>query len=141
MNRDTLIGFVLIALVLIGFGWWNQPSDEDIQAYQRQQDSIAAVEKDRQTKAKMAEAERKAEAEAAAKGDSTSLFFAALNGSSQQVVLKNEKVELTFDTKGGSTIDPIKQDYNSAVTAPAAPTNRWKGSVKNICVTDTRRCA
>jgi uncharacterized repeat protein (TIGR02543 family) len=31
---------------------------------------------------------------------------------------------ITFDTKGGSTIDPIKQDYNSAVTAPAAPTKK-----------------
>ena len=24
MNKDTIIGFVLIALVLIGFSWWNQ---------------------------------------------------------------------------------------------------------------------
>ena len=30
MNRDTIIGFVLIALVLIGFSWWNQPSAEQI---------------------------------------------------------------------------------------------------------------
>ena len=31
MNRDTIIGFVLIALVLIGFSWWNQPSAEQIE--------------------------------------------------------------------------------------------------------------
>ena len=42
MNRDTVIGFVLIALVLIGFSWWNQPSAEQIEAA-RKQDSIAAV--------------------------------------------------------------------------------------------------
>ena len=29
---------------------------------------------------------------------------------------------ITFDTDGGSTITPITQDYNSAVTAPSAPT-------------------
>ena len=29
---------------------------------------------------------------------------------------------ITFNTNGGTTIDPIKQDYNSAVTAPANPT-------------------
>ncbi len=29
---------------------------------------------------------------------------------------------ITFNTNGGTTIDPIKQDYNSAVTAPADPT-------------------
>ena len=45
MNRDTIIGFVLIALVLIGFSWWNQPSAEEIEAA-RTQDSLAAVMKD-----------------------------------------------------------------------------------------------
>ena len=44
MNKDTLIGFVLIGIVLIGFSWWNQPSEEQIAEYQRQQDSIAAVQ-------------------------------------------------------------------------------------------------
>ena len=36
MNRDTIIGFVLIALVLIGFSWWNQPSAEQIEAARKQ---------------------------------------------------------------------------------------------------------
>ena len=45
MNKDTLIGFVLIALVLIGFSWYNQPSAEEIEAA-RKQDSIAAAIKD-----------------------------------------------------------------------------------------------
>ena len=42
MNRDTIIGFVLIAVVLIGFSWYNSPSKEEIEAA-RQQDSIAAA--------------------------------------------------------------------------------------------------
>ena len=29
---------------------------------------------------------------------------------------------LTFDTDGGNSIDPITQDYNTDVTAPADPT-------------------
>ena len=41
MNRDTIIGFALIALVLIGFSWWNQPSAEQIEAA-RMQDSTHA---------------------------------------------------------------------------------------------------
>ena len=102
MNRDTLIGFVLIALVLIGFSWWNQPSAEEIEAA-RKQDSIAAAIKDQAAKQQKAnEAARQAQAEEAAKGDSSALFFSALNGTNQPIVLKNEKVELTFDTKGGT---------------------------------------
>ena len=101
MNKDTIIGFVLIGLVLIGFSWYNQPSEEAILAQQKE-DSIAAVVKQNAEKAKKAaEAQRKSEAEAAAKGDTTALFHAALNGESSYVTLKNGLVELILDTKGG----------------------------------------
>ena len=111
MNRDTIIGFVLIAVVLIGFSWWSQPSAEEIEASQKQ-DSIAAAMKEQAAKKQKAEeAARKAQAEAAAMGDSTALFYSALNGENQQVVLKNGKVELTFDTKGGTISKAIINDF------------------------------
>ena len=111
MNKDTLIGFVLIALVLIGFSWYNQPSAEEIEAAGKQ-DSIAAAIKDNAAKQQKANEEaRRAQAEAAAKGDSTALFFSALNGENQSVVLKNEKVELTFDTKGGTISKAIIKGF------------------------------
>ena len=111
MNKDTIIGFVLIALVLIGFSWYNQPSAEEIEAA-RKQDSIATAIKENAAKQQKAEeAQRKAKAEAAAKGDSTALFFSALNGTSQNIVLKNGKVELTFDTKGGTITKAIIKDF------------------------------
>ena len=113
MNKDTIIGFVLIALVLIGFSWWNQPSAEEIEAA-RKQDSIAAAIKDNAAKQQQAdEAAKKAQAEAAAKGDSTALFFSALNGQNQNVVLKNDKVELTFSTKGGSIAKAIIKGFEN----------------------------
>ena len=103
MNKDTLIGFVLIGLVLIGFSWYNQPSQEEIEAYRKQQDSIAAVQQDREVKKAMADADRKAAAEAAALADTTALFHQALQTRAERkVTLKNEKVELTFSTKGGT---------------------------------------
>ena len=102
MNKDTIIGFVLIALVLIGFSWYNQPSAEEIEAA-RKQDSIAAAIKDNAVKQqKVDEAERKAQAEAAITDDSTAIFFSVLKGTNQPVILKNDKVELTFSTKGGT---------------------------------------
>ena len=118
MNRDTIIGFVLIALVLIGFSWWNQPSAEQIEAA-RKQDSIAAVAKEK------AEKEQAAKAAAAtantavnttvdsAAVDTTSLFHTALNGTSQKVVLKNSKLELTLDTKGGVVRKAVIKDFKS----------------------------
>ena len=105
MNRDTIIGFVLIAVVLIGFSWYNSPSKEEIEAA-RQQDSIAAALQNEAKKAAQQEAEAKKEEAKkiqldSVKADTTALFYQALNGTSQQVVLKNQKLELTLDTKGG----------------------------------------
>ena len=101
MDKNTIIGFVLIAAVLIGFSWWSRPSEEDI-AQQRIQDSITAVAKQK------AEQQLKAEQQATksnvaglAAMDSTALFYNAFNGKAQDVVLRNSKLELTLNTKGG----------------------------------------
>lgn len=101
MDKNTIIGFVLIAAVLIGFSWWSRPSEEDI-AQQRIQDSITAVAKQK------AEQQLKAEQQATksnvaglAAMDSTVLFYNAFNGKAQDVVLRNSKLELTLNTKGG----------------------------------------
>lgn len=101
MNKNTTIGLILMALLIFGYGWYVQPSEEQI-AMQRQQDSIAnAIKQQAEQDRKLAEANRKAKAAEQAKADTTALFYKALNGKSQQVVLKNDKVELTLDTKGG----------------------------------------
>lgn len=101
MDKNTIIGFVLMALVLFGYGWYAQPSEEDMAA-QRRQDSIDTAMKDEAAKQqKLNEVERKAQALAQAQADTTALFHKALNGKSQRVTLRNNKVELTLDTKGG----------------------------------------
>lgn len=101
MNKNTTIGLILMALLIFGYGWYVQPSEEQI-AMQRQQDSIAnAIKQQAEKEQKMAEANRKAKAAERAKNDTTALFYSALNGKSQQVVLKNSSVELTLNTKGG----------------------------------------
>ena len=33
MNKDTITGFVLIALILVAFTWYNQPSAEQILSF------------------------------------------------------------------------------------------------------------
>ena len=113
MNKDTIIGFVLIALVLIGYSWWAQPSAEQIEAA-RKQDSIAAVMKDKAIEAqRQADQQVKAAIDSAALTDTTSLFHTALQGTSQKVVLKNQKLELTLDTKGGVIRKAVIKDFKS----------------------------
>lgn len=100
MDKNTIIGFVLIAALLIGFSWYTKPSEEEI-AQQRKQDSITAIAK--QKAEQQLETEKQtAQANAAlANQDTTKTFYKALNGKAQNVVLKNSKLELTLNTKGG----------------------------------------
>lgn len=100
MDKNTIIGFVLIAALLIGFSWYTKPSEEEI-AQQRKQNSITAIAK--QKAEQQLETEKQtAQANAAlANQDTTKTFYKALNGKAQNVVLKNSKLELTLNTKGG----------------------------------------
>ncbi len=113
MNKDTIIGFVLIALVLIGFSWWNQPSEEQMEAA-RKQDSIAAVMKEKAIEAKKkTDQQVKAAIDSASLADTTALFHSALQGTSQKVTLKNSKLELTLDTKGGVVRKAVIKNFKS----------------------------
>lgn len=111
MDKNNIIGFVLIAALLIGFSWWSQPSEEQQRA-QFVQDSIAAVKKEQAEKAaKLAAAKKQAEAKEKIQSDSTALFYSALNGKAEKVVLKNKKVELTLNTKGGTVEKAVIKGY------------------------------
>ncbi len=45
MDKNTLIGMLLMAAVIFGFMWLNRPSEAELAEQQRQMDSIAAVQK------------------------------------------------------------------------------------------------
>ena len=102
MDKNTIIGFVLIAVVLFGFTWYNQPSKEEMEAM-RVQDSIETVAKQKaEEQLKVAEIQRKAEAALKAVEDSTALFHGVMQGAEQKVVLSNDKVELTLSSHGAT---------------------------------------
>ena len=111
MNKNNIIGFLLIALVLIGFSWYTQPSAEEQRAAFIQ-DSIAKAKHAEIEKAsKAAAAKRQANAKAKIEADSTALFYSALKGQAKKIVLKNEKVELTLNTKGGTVEKAVIKGY------------------------------
>ncbi len=111
MDKNTITGFVLIALVLFGFAYWQQPSKEEI-AQQRQQfvaDSIAAVKKAQLAKADSLKTAQSTSNVAVA--DTTALFYSALTGQAKNVILKNDKVRLTLSTKGGIVEKAVINNY------------------------------
>lgn len=110
MDKNTIVGFVLIALVLFGFAWWQQPSAEELekQRIELRKDSIANAKK---AQADKNNAKMKAGMLAEHKTDSTALFYSALNGNAKDIILKNDEVELTLNTKGGIVKKAVIKNY------------------------------
>lgn len=111
MDKNTIIGMVLIAALLFGYSWYSQPSAEEQRAA-FVQDSIAQAKKRELEKAQKANAaaHKQTEQQQAA-ADTTALFHAAMQGEEQRVVLKNNKVELTLNSKGATVERAVVKNY------------------------------
>ena len=111
MDKNTTTGFILIAIVLIAFSYFNRPSAEEQRAA-FVQDSIARVERmNAEKKQKAAAAAKEALAKQKAEEDTTALFHIALKGTAENVVLKNDKVELTLNTKGATVVKAVVKGF------------------------------
>lgn len=111
MNKNNIIGFLLIAVVLIGFSWYNQPSAEEQRAAFVQNSIAKAKHAEMEKASKAAAAKRQTNAKAKVEADSTALFYSALKGQAKKIVLKNEKVELTLNTKGATVEKAVIKGY------------------------------
>ncbi|MDY0216614.1 MAG: hypothetical protein RBS19_06645, partial [Bacteroidales bacterium] len=47
MDKNTVIGLVLIFLLFIGFSFWNAPSEEEKEALRLEQDSLAQIRREK----------------------------------------------------------------------------------------------
>ncbi len=111
MDKNTITGFILIILVMIGFSYWSRPSEAQL-AEMARQDSIAQVE---QAKAQ-AELEKKAMEANTEKQeivDSTSAFFAVKQGTAETITLQNEHLSVGISTLGGVLENATLKEYKN----------------------------
>ena len=95
MDKNTITGLVLIAILLVGFSFLSRPSEEQIAAQKKYYDSIAVVQKQEEAlKAKAAAALANEKGEATGTVDSTSLFFNAMQGKESFTTIQNNLVEI-----------------------------------------------
>lgn len=103
MDKNTIIGFVLMALVLIGFSWYSRPSEAQLKA-QRERDSIAAIQQAEAQKAEEEAAQNSAPIgfpDGKSTPDSASILFAASQGTEELITLENDLVKVVINTRGG----------------------------------------
>ena len=114
MDKNTWLGFLLIAAIIIGFSMLNRPSQEELAEQQRIQDSIAVAqpqEADEQRVSQESTAQLEQSTNNATPISQDSLqaqlqavygtFAQAAQGTEQLVTVENKVLRLTLSTHGG----------------------------------------
>ena len=123
MNKNTIIGFILIGITLFGFTWYQSKEYEKQVAYQTQVDSIARAERAAQYIADSI-AGRLPVADTLAGGArpvyeapvaiyKDSLLEAAHSGQESIYTIANDKIEVAFTTKGAQPDSVKVQNYRT----------------------------
>lgn len=128
MDKNTWIGFLLIAVIIVGFSLLNRPSEEQLAERQRIQDSIALVqaqeyEAQRLSEQIAQEAKATQNSEAVAATDHEALeqqvaavygpFAPAAKGEEGLVIIENEKVRLGIARRGGRIAQAELKEYKA----------------------------
>jgi len=110
MDKNTWIGFLLIAAIIVGFTMLNRPSKEELAERQRQQDSIALVQ------ASIAEAMHLTDSITAAEEAQApaAVEVKETKPEEQWVTLQNEHLRLTLSTYGGAIQRAELLDYHAS---------------------------
>ncbi|MBD78694.1 MAG: membrane protein insertase YidC [Crocinitomicaceae bacterium] len=137
MDRNSLVGFVLIGAILIGYTYWMAPNEAEIAAHERKMDSIAQVEK-QEVAAKI---ERDSVEMASTKNQTEILlndsmrnqqdslrkletyeqygrFSDATSGAIQYYTIENEKIRVKISTKGGRPVSAELKEYKKFDETP-----------------------
>ena len=116
-NKSTIIGWILIAAVMVGFIWINKPTEEQLAEQARlraAQDSIALVQAQQELDQSMAEARYNQ----TLLQDTTSALYQAAQGEEQTFTLENEVVRLTFSNRGARVTSAILKEYTNQEGLP-----------------------
>ncbi len=138
MNKDTILGFFFIFLILVGYSWYVAPSEQEIAQQQKElaiQDSLREIQKEQ---SRIAETDRKRMKAAddveqqttiaEPVTDDTSLnkmqlqkfgnYAAVSKGEEKEYTIENNKIKLRISTKGGNITYAELKDYHTYDSLP-----------------------
>ncbi len=131
MNKNSIIGFILIAAIMIGYTYWMAPSEEELARQEFVADSLAMVQKQREAElAKMAALEEVTDeqqetvidynqsedfSEMVSKYDK---FANAAIGNEQSYIIENDLVKIEISNLGGYVKTVELKDYQTFDSLP-----------------------
>ena len=118
MDRNTVIGFVLLGLLLFVYLYINTKSSHELEAQRKHiADSVAAVARFREAAAQK-EADAHKDSTVAAQPVDTTGFNPAFKGTEQLLTVENDLVKVVFSNKGGQPVDVELKRFKSYDSTP-----------------------
>jgi YidC/Oxa1 family membrane protein insertase len=132
MDRNSIIGIVLIFVILVVFSVMNRPSQEEIEAARQRSDSIARIEAE-QEKIREQQEVQEQEADIAEAGikdtaeikneiqekiDQLGVFGRAAIGEQKFYTVENNLIKITLTNKGGKIYSVELKDYQTHDSLP-----------------------
>lgn len=118
MNKNTIFGFVLIGIILIGFSWYNTKLFKEQERERFVRDSIAAVEAlknapalDSSALVTVSERDSLSVIRETAPIYKDSLLEVASRAEEEFYTLENDKISVTFTTKGAQASQVLVKNY------------------------------
>lgn len=120
MDRNTIIGFVLMGAVLVLFTWLGRPSEEQLAEQQRYNDSIAAVQQKKEAEATLIAETAPTTLPHTEMSDSALIaermrvfgdLAQATSGTEETLTLENDSISISLSTKGGMIVSSELKKY------------------------------
>ncbi len=113
MDRNTFTGLLIIAVILIGFSFYLQPSEQELKQYQKSTDSIAAAKTGVTNANDSITTDTLLTKESAFVVDTNGVFGKQKNGKEQFFVIENEKIKATLSNKGATIYSVELKEYKT----------------------------
>lgn len=149
MDKNTVFGFVLIGLILVGFSVMNRPSEEDKAIEKRYNDSIALVEKANSSKQELPNKQQVIQSndslQNSSSTDTTKLadafgaFDIAARGVEKSIIIENKLVKLNISTKGGRIVSAQLKKFKTHDSKPLTLFDAAESNMGFTVVTNNNR--
>jgi len=129
MDKNSIIGIVLIGVILIGYSIFTKPAREAQMEAIRRNDSIAKVERQRQLEQQENRAfqeqtvpalneESREQGDIAEQQRNYGVFVSGLTGEDKFITMENELIKLSFSTRGGRPYSATLKEYTTYDSRP-----------------------
>lgn len=133
MDRNSIIGLVLILVILVGYNIMSSPSDEEKEAFRQQQDSLKLAQKNIEVKS-FEDEEQKDTADVVLAGEEVEIdeendtlrtekeskrkaefdvFYPATQGEKNYYTIENDNFIVTLSSEGGRPVNVELKNYET----------------------------